>query len=228
MPPFAASSALYRAAKLVLVLSLLTIFGFLRALQLEHARTSPITVGHVAGSTLIVRKTTVEKIRGPFTFGGGGLSHVLQLPTTDLPRVRVGSRGPPSRSLLSRGFPSQMFAQILFHVGVMLPLHGQLNQQIDQVIIRLRPGFPLKRLSAVLPCPGRNLPHKRQMRLFRPIGRGVHTPHELFHLRHELGVAGSCGEFGERRQLLNLRLDSQVRFADCIHLLQSFQEVAPV
>ena len=51
---------------------------------------------------------------------------------------------------------------------------------------------------------------------------------ELFQLRHELGDACSCGEFGERRQLLNLRSDTQVRFVDWIHLLQSFQKVAPV
>ena len=66
------------------------------------------------------------------------------------------------------------------------------------------------------------------MWLSRPIGRGVHAPHELFQLRHEIGDARSCGEFGERRQLLNLRSDTQVRFVDWSHLLQSFQEVAPV
>ena len=52
MPPFAAISARYRAAEEVLVLYLLIMFGFLCALQLEHARTSPITVRQVAGSTL--------------------------------------------------------------------------------------------------------------------------------------------------------------------------------
>ena len=67
MPLFAAISACYRAAEMVLLLHLLTISGFLRAVQLQHARTSPITVGRLAGSTLIVRRTTVEKIRGPFT-----------------------------------------------------------------------------------------------------------------------------------------------------------------
>ena len=50
---------------------LLAIFAFLLAFQLQHARTSPITVGRVAGSTFIVRRKTVEKIRGPFTFQGG-------------------------------------------------------------------------------------------------------------------------------------------------------------
>ena len=159
MPPLAAKSARYRAAEIVLVLYLLTIFSFLHALQLEHARTSPITVGRPAGSSLIVRRTTVEKIRRPFTFGGGGLSQVLQLPTTALPKVRVELRRPPSRRLLRRGLPSQMIAQILVHVGVILPLHGQFVQQIDQVIVRVRPSFLLGHLFAVIPCPGRNLPH---------------------------------------------------------------------
>ena len=74
MPPFAAISARYRAAGKVLVLYLLTIFSVLRVLRLEHARTSPITVGRVAGSTLIVRRTTVEKIRAPLPLGGGSQS----------------------------------------------------------------------------------------------------------------------------------------------------------
>ena len=228
MPPFAAISASHRAAAMVLLRYLLTTFGFLRALQLGHARTSPITVGRVAGSTFIFRETTVQNIRGTFTFRGGGLSHVLQRPNTALPRVTVGLRRPPSRTLLSRGRPSLMLAQILVHLGVILPSQGQFDHQTDQVIVRVRPRFPLGHLSAVLSCPGRHLPHKPQMRLSRPIGRGVHTPHELFQLRQELGDAGSCREYGEGRQLLNLRSDTQVCFLDRIHFLQSFQEVAPV
>ena len=106
---------------MVLVLYLLTIFGFLRALQLEHACTSPITVGLVAGSTFFVRRTTVETISGPFAFGGGGGSHVLQLLTTALPRDRVGLMRLPSSSLLSRALASQMLAKILVDVGVILP-----------------------------------------------------------------------------------------------------------
>ena len=90
MPIFPAISVRYRAAEMVLVLYVLIIFGFLCALQLEHALSSPITVGRMAGSTLIVRRTTVEKNTGPFTLGGGSLSHMFQLPTTGLPRVRVG------------------------------------------------------------------------------------------------------------------------------------------
>ena len=74
MPSLDAISARYRSEGRGLVLHFLTIFGFLRALQLEHAGTSPITVGRVARSTLIVRRKTVEKIRGPFTLGGGGVS----------------------------------------------------------------------------------------------------------------------------------------------------------
>ena len=56
----------------------------------------------------------------------------------------------------------------------------------------------------------------------------MHWPHELFYLRYELGHAWSCGEFGERRQLLNLRSDTQVHIVDWVQLLLSFQEVAPV
>ena len=167
------------------VLHLLTIFGFLPAIQLKHARTSPITVGRVVASTLIVRRTTVKEIRGPFPPGGGGLSHVLRMPTTTLPRIRVGWRPPPSRSLLSSGLPSLMLAHILIHLGVVPPLHADFDQQMDQVTIRVRQRFSLRCLSAVLPCRRRNVPQEPQIRLCRPIGRGVHTPHELFQLRNE-------------------------------------------
>ena len=61
---------------------------------------------------------------------------MLQMPTRALPRVTVGLRQPPSRSLLSGCLLSQMLAQILIHVGVNVPPHGQLDQQIDEVIIR--------------------------------------------------------------------------------------------
>ena len=53
-------------------------------------------------------------------------------------------------------------------------------------------------------------------------------PHELFQLRHELIDAGSGGEFGERRQLLNLRSGTQVSVVNWIHLLQSLQKIPPV
>ena len=72
MPMFAATCAHYRAEEEVQALHLLTMFGFLLALQLEHARISRIKVGGVAGSTLIVRRTTAEKNNPPFTLGGGG------------------------------------------------------------------------------------------------------------------------------------------------------------
>ena len=66
MPPFAAISARYSTAEMVLVFYLLIICGFLCLLRLKHARTSPITVGRVAGSTSIIRTTTIETIRVPF------------------------------------------------------------------------------------------------------------------------------------------------------------------
>ena len=95
-------SACYHAAEMVLVLHVLTIFSFLLALQMEHAGTLPITVGRMVGATLIVRRTAVEKIRGPFTFRGGGLPQMFQLSPAALPRVRVGLRGPP-QGLFSAG-----------------------------------------------------------------------------------------------------------------------------
>ena len=64
---------------------------------------------------------------------------MFQLPTAALPRVRVALRRPPSRTLFSTGLPSQMFAQVLVHVGVILPLHAAIDQHIYQVIIEVYP-----------------------------------------------------------------------------------------
>ena len=58
---------------------------------------------------------------------------------------------PKSRTLLSTGLPPQMLARVLVHVRVILPRDGQIDQQIDQVIIGVRPSFPLGRLPAILP-----------------------------------------------------------------------------
>ena len=135
MPTLAALPARDCAAEVALVFYLLTIFGFLLALQLEEASGSPIRVRGIPRSTFFVRRTTVEKIRDPFAFGGGGLLHVFQLTTTALTRVRVVLRRPPSTIPLSRLLPSQMLAQILVHVRVIFPLHGQFNQEIDQIIV---------------------------------------------------------------------------------------------
>ena len=110
--------------------SLLPIFSFLLALRLEHASTTPITIARVAGSTLIVRT-----IRHPFKIGGRGILHVLQLPTVALSEGWSGVEATFLQDTSQRGHLSQMFAQVLVHLGVILPLHGQLDQQIDQVII---------------------------------------------------------------------------------------------
>ena len=90
MLTLAAISARYLAAEMVLVLHLMSIFCFLRALQLEQASTSPITLGGVAGSNLIVRIMTVGKIRGPCTIGGGDLLQMFQLRTAAFPALEWG------------------------------------------------------------------------------------------------------------------------------------------
>ena len=119
MPTLAAASARYCPGEMVLVLHLMTIFSFLLALQLEHASSPATTVGHGAGSILIVRGTTVEKIRSPFAFGRRGVTPVFQLPIAALRTVRMGLRRPPSRTLLGRALPLRMLAQVLVYVRVL-------------------------------------------------------------------------------------------------------------
>ena len=128
----------------------LIIFGFLLVLKLEEAGASPITVMGVARSRFAVPRTTVEKIKDPFAVGGGGLLHVFKLTTTALTRVKVGLKGPPSKFLLTTGLRSQMLAQILVYVRVILPLHGQCDHEINQIIVGVCPRLPLGRLPAVI------------------------------------------------------------------------------
>ena len=94
---------------------------------------------------------------------------MLQVPSLTLPRVRVGLWGPPSLRHFSRGPPLQMFAQVFIHVRVIFSLHGEVDQKIDQLIVGMSPGFPLGRLLAIHPSPGRNFTHEPQMRPGRPV-----------------------------------------------------------
>ena len=198
VPPFAAIAASDGAAEVVLVFDLLTILSLLLPLQLKHARAASIAVGGVTWAPLAVRRLAVEKIGGSLAFSGGGIPHMLELPSLTLPRVRVGLWGPPSLRLFSRGLPPQMFAQVFIHVRVIFSLHGEFDQEIDQLIVGMSPGFPLGHLPTILPSSGRNFTHEPQMWLCRPVGRGVHSPHQLLQLRHELRNTGSCGEFRKR------------------------------
>ena len=92
MQTLAAICAPCRAAEMVLVLHLLTVLGFLPALQLKHESTSPIIVGPVAGSTFAVRRRTLESLGGPFAIVGQGLLHVFQLSKSAVTRVKVRLR----------------------------------------------------------------------------------------------------------------------------------------
>ena len=122
----------------------------LLALRWDEASALPITVKGVARSTFVVRgstflvlRTTVEKIENSFAIGGRGLLHVFQLPTAAITRVRVELRLPPSRIPLSGGHSSQMRAGMIVYVGVILPLHGQRDQESDEMILTVCPSFPL-------------------------------------------------------------------------------------
>ena len=143
MPTLTAISAFGCAAEVVLVLRLLTILCFLLVLQLEQAGASPITFGRVARSAFIVRRMTVERFRGPFAIAGGSVVHVFQLSTSAHARV-------------SRDLPSQMFAQVVVHLRVVIPLNCRFDQKIHQIIAGLSPSFLTGRLSAVVPSLGRN------------------------------------------------------------------------
>ena len=124
MPTLPAIPARNCAMEMVLVFYLLTIFSLLLTLKLDEATGSPFIVMGVAGSSFVVRRWTVKKIGNPFAIGERGLLHMLQLPSMSLTRVRLGLRRPPFRIPRTMGFPSEMLAQILIHLGVIFALHG--------------------------------------------------------------------------------------------------------
>ena len=152
------------------------IFGVLLSFHLQHTTTAEVAVRGMTRSPLVIDRLTEEQ-QG-FTCFRLNLVHGTQVtPTfvTTLVGVSGIFRPFPFATFGGRGATStQVFLDEFLHVGVILPLKGQLNQQVHKVIVRVGPTLPLRGSAAIVPRTGRDLTHEPQVGFYGPIGTHVH------------------------------------------------------
>ena len=113
------------------------IFSVLLLFQLQHTMAAMVAVGGMTGSSLIIDRLTVEEWGCTcFRFN---LIHGTQVTppfTTTLVGVRGTFRSFPFATFKARGATStQVSLEKFLHMGVILPLKGQLDQQVHKVIV---------------------------------------------------------------------------------------------
>ena len=121
------------------------IFSVLLLFQLQHTTIAVVAVKGMTGSSLVVDSFTVEELGCTcFRFN---LIHGTQVTppfTTTLVGVSGIFRSLPFATFRGRDATStQVSLEELLHMGVILTLKGQLDQQVHKVIVRLGPTLPL-------------------------------------------------------------------------------------
>ena len=133
------------------------IFSVLLSFQLQHTTTALVAVRGMTGFSLVIDRLTVEELGCTcFRFN---LIHGTQV-TPPFTTTLVGVSG-IFRSFLfatlrgRRAISTQVSLQKYFHMGVILSLKGQLDQQVHKVIVRVSPTLPLGGGAAIVPvCVG--------------------------------------------------------------------------
>ena len=117
----------------------------LLSFQLQHATTAMVAVRDMTGSSLVIDRFTVEE------WGCAGFrfnrTHGTQV-TTPFTTTLVGVSGifrPISfATFRGRGGTStQVSLEEFFHIGVILPLKGQFDEQVHKIIVRMGPTLSL-------------------------------------------------------------------------------------
>ena len=138
------------------------IFGVLLSLQLQHATTAMVAVRGMTGSSRVIDRLTVEEwgctgLRFNLTHG----MHVTPTFTTTLVGVSGIFRPFPFATFRGRGGTlTRVSLEELFHVGVILPLKGQLDEQVHKVIVRVGPTLPLRGGAAIVPRTCKDFTHQ--------------------------------------------------------------------
>ena len=114
------------------------IFSVLLSFQLQHTTTAMVAVRGMTGTSPVIDRLTVEEWGCTcFRFN---LIHGTQV-TPPFTTTLVGVSG------IFRSLPFPKFTQVsleeFLHMGVILPLKGQLNQQVHKVIVRVGPTLSL-------------------------------------------------------------------------------------
>ena len=131
--------------EMVLMGNCFPIISVLLSFQLQHTTTAVVAVRNKTGSSLVIDRLTVEWwVCTCFRFN---LIHGTQvtLPlTTTLVGVSGIFRSLPFATIRGRGATStQVSLEEFLHMGVILPLKGQLDQQVHKIIVRVGPTLPL-------------------------------------------------------------------------------------
>ena len=150
---FATIAAGDGSPKMVLMGHSFPISGVLLSFHLQHTTTAVVAIRGMTRSPLVIGRFTVEQrwctcIRFDLIHG----TQVTPSFTTPLVGVSGVFRPLPFATFGSRGTTStQLFLEEFLHVGVILPLKSQLDQQVHQVVVRVGPVLPLRGSAAIIP-----------------------------------------------------------------------------
>ena len=121
------------------------IFSVLLSFQLQHTTTAMVAVRGMTGPFLVIDRFTVEEWR--CTGFGFNLTHGTQVtaPFATTLVVVSGTFRPFSLATFRcRGeTATQVSLEKCFHMGVILPLQGQFDEQVHKIIVRMGPTLPL-------------------------------------------------------------------------------------
>ena len=153
------------------------IFGVLLVFQLQHTTTAEVAVRGMTTSPLVIYRLTVEE--WGCTCSRFNLIHGTQVtPSFTTTLVGVGGilRPFPFATFEGRAATStKVFLEESLHLRVILPLKGQLDQQVHKVVVRVGPTLPLKGSAAIVPRTCRDLTHEAQVGYCGSIGAHVHS-----------------------------------------------------
>ena len=126
-------------SEMILMGHCIPIFSVLLSFQLQHTTTAMVAVRGMTGPSLVIDRFTVEEWRCTgFRFH---LTHGTQATTPFTPTL-VGVSGifrPFSLATFRGrgGNSAQVSLEESFHMGVILPLKGQFDEQVHKIIVRM-------------------------------------------------------------------------------------------
>ena len=142
---FATISTVDGTPEMILMGHCFPIFSVLLSFQLQHTTTAMVAVRGMTGPSPVIDRFTVEEwgCTG-FRFN---LTHGTQV-TPPLTTTLVGVSGyfrPFSFATFrgSGGTSTRVSLEECFHMGVILPLLGQFDEQVHKIIVRMGPTLPL-------------------------------------------------------------------------------------
>ena len=192
------------------------IFGVLLSFQLGHTTTAEVAVRGITRSLFVIDSLTVEEwgctcfrfnlihgtqVTPPFSTTLFGVSGVFG----PFPFSTFGGR--PTTT-------TQVFFEEFLHLGVILPLKGQLDQQVHKVVVRVGPTLPLRGSAAIVRRTCRDLTHEPQVGFCGSVGT-----------RDTPGRSGR--EFREHSELLKLCAYTEISFIDRESFLRSLENLSP-